>query len=53
MSAKQIIAEIDGLPEKRRQEVYDYVLQKTRRKEHALSVLEKIKGVGKGCTRIC
>jgi predicted transposase YdaD len=48
MSAKQIIQEIDNLTLAEQTEVYNHILERLRRKEHILKVLERIKGVGKG-----
>ncbi len=48
MSAKQIIEQIDRLSETEQSEVYNYLSERIRRKEHALKVLERMRGTGKG-----
>jgi hypothetical protein len=48
MSAKQIIQEIDNLTLAEQTEVYTHILERLRRKEYIVKVLERIKGVGKG-----
>jgi hypothetical protein len=48
MSAKQIIEQIDSLPSGEQSEVYNYLSEKMRRREHIVKTLERMKGVGKG-----
>lgn len=48
MSVNQIIDQINNLPSREQSEIYNYVLDKARRKEHAIKSLEKLKGIGKG-----
>jgi hypothetical protein len=47
MDKKQIIKEIESLPEKDRLEIYKYLGTNLKQTEHLKSVLEKLKGRGK------
>jgi len=48
MSTRQIIKEIESLPEKSKQEIYNYIQRKLSRKDYAVKVLDEIRGIGKG-----
>jgi hypothetical protein len=48
MDLKQIIEEIEKLPEAKKVELYSYVNTKVRKKAYLLALLNDIKGSGKG-----
>ena len=48
MNIQQIIKEIDILPNEGKVELYTYLGQKLRKREHLKSVLESVKGSGQG-----
>ena len=48
MDVKKIIEEIEKLPSEKKAEVYSYVNSKLRKKEYLLSIINEIKGSGKG-----
>ena len=48
MRVKQIIEEIEKLPSSEKAEIFTYLNSKIKKKEYVLSLLEEIKGSGKG-----
>jgi hypothetical protein len=48
MNIKTIIDEIEKLPSEEKAELYSYVHSKLRKKEYLLSIINEVKGSGKG-----
>lgn len=48
MEVKKIIEEIEKLPADEKEELFSYVGGKIRKREYLISILNKIKGSGKG-----
>jgi len=48
MNIKQILRQIDDLPIEEQLEVYAHLASKLNKREQILSILEKIRGKGKG-----
>lgn len=52
MDVKKIIEEIEQLPSEKKAELYSNVNSKFRKKEYLLSIINEIKGSGKGILNV-